>query len=201
MFIGKYNKSVIVTYLSAVFCVIGICLSVTNHFHLSICCLILSGICDLFDGKIARMCKNRTEEDKKFGIQIDSLTDICAFVIFPVVISASMGMNMWYHAIIYALYVLGGIIRLAYFNIVAEDGPIKYYSGLPVTSASIIFPLFYLITLFVKDLIYIIFPLVFLLTGFLFIFNFKIKKPKKNSWTIFCCILAIIGIICILLFR
>ena len=46
----------------------------------------------MFDGKVARMCK-RTEEEKQFGIQIDSLADTINFIALPVVIMLSLGMN------------------------------------------------------------------------------------------------------------
>lgn len=39
---------------------------------LAVLCLALSGLCDMFDGKIARTKKDRTEIEKRFGIQIDS---------------------------------------------------------------------------------------------------------------------------------
>ena len=82
-FIGFYNKSIILTY-------IGICISIfgmvhVNNLDIAMVCLILSGVCDLFDGKIARMCK-RNDLEKKFGIEIDSLADVISFLILPCVI-------------------------------------------------------------------------------------------------------------------
>ena len=89
MFIGKYDKSVIVTYLGVLSTMIGIYFVFgTNTVRITgaIICLMVSGICDLFDGKVARMCKNRTDQDKKYGIQIDSLTDMISFIAYPIII-------------------------------------------------------------------------------------------------------------------
>ena len=62
MFIGVWNKSVILTYIGLFFSVIGMYLAFTNENILyAFSCLMVSGVCDLFDGKVARMCK-RTEK-------------------------------------------------------------------------------------------------------------------------------------------
>lgn len=81
--IGFYNYSVILTYIGLVSSVFGITQVFENHMSIAFLCLLLSGICDLFDGKIARSMKNRTEHEKVFGIQIDSLCDLVCFGVFP----------------------------------------------------------------------------------------------------------------------
>ena len=45
----------------------------------------------MFDGKIARTKKNRTDEEKCFGIQIDSLADIVCFGILPIILGFKLG--------------------------------------------------------------------------------------------------------------
>ena len=82
MFIGKYNKSVILTFLGLISSTLGICFTINNRISFAIICLITSGICDLFDGKIARMCK-RDDIEKDFGVQIDSLVDVISFLALP----------------------------------------------------------------------------------------------------------------------
>lgn len=82
-----------------------------------------SGLCDMFDGRVARTKKNRTAEQKGFGIQIDSLCDIVAFGILPAVITIVVCGSVWYAVLIAALYVLAGLIRLAYFNVTGGAAP------------------------------------------------------------------------------
>jgi len=195
MFIGKYDKAACVTYTGTLASLFGIYLAVTGHIKSAIICLVISGVCDMFDGKVARKQKNRTEEDKNYGVEIDSLSDTICFVVFPIVISLSMGMDKWYNAIIYVIYGLAGIIRLAYFNITTNNSePVKNYTGLPVTSSAIIFPAVFLLTFVLKRDIYkIIATCVMGLVGFLFISKIKIAKPKgKIIW--FFLIIAIIFI-------
>ena len=107
MFIVKINKSVLLTYLGIIFAVVAMYFSFTkiafaeiDYLRYSLVFLMLAGICDMFDGKVARMCK-RTKEEKEFGIQIDSLADTVNFLCLPVVIMLSLGMNNILHLIIY----------------------------------------------------------------------------------------------------
>ena len=62
-------------------------------FTFSVLCLVLSGICDAFDGIVARSKKDRTEEEKAFGIQLDSLCDVIAFGFFPAFFGYFIGMD------------------------------------------------------------------------------------------------------------
>lgn len=204
MFIGKYNKSVIVTYLGIVSTMIGfyfILGSQIVNVTAAVICLMISGICDLFDGKVARMCKNRTEEDKDYGIQIDSLTDMVSFIAYPIVIlygvckSFGFSLSPMITIPVVSLFTIAGISRLAYFNINAalEDGPVKYYTGLPVTATAIIFPILYLLKYVLDGKIFVsMYLAAFALVAFLMIFNFKLKKPKNNWWYALCTILAFI---------
>lgn len=65
--IGFYNYTVVLTYFSLYISIIGIMFSITDNIRLGIICLIISGICDTFDGKIAAT-KKRSREEKMFGI-------------------------------------------------------------------------------------------------------------------------------------
>lgn len=203
MFIGKYDKSVIVTYLGILSTMIGIYLilgSDTPHVTGSIICLMISGICDMFDGKVARMCKNRTEYDVEYGIQIDSLADMVSFIVFPIIIlygickSLDVGICPFISVPVLALFTVCGISRLAFFNInTASEKSIDYYTGLPVTSTAIIFPAIYLLRYVLKVKIFCsVYLAVFFLTAFLMVYNFKVKKFKTTSWYVTCSVLAII---------
>ena len=205
MFFISLKKSVIATYLGVVFGVLSmafafskIAFAEVDYIRYSLILLILAGICDMFDGKIARMCK-RTEEEKEFGIQIDSLADTVNFVVLPVVIMLSLGMTSIFDIVIYVLFVICGISRLGAFNCKANaNGPVEYYTGLPVTSTAIIYPLLGMlhkkISEYMFSMIYIIATLII---AVLFITKIKIPKFKKNIYYIILPIFAII--LCILL--
>lgn len=200
MFIGFYGASVALTYLGVCFGITGMVLAFLGHIPAAMMCLILAGVCDMFDGTVARACK-RSEKEKKFGIQIDSLADTISFGIFPIVLGICMGFTSKLHILIYILYGLGAIIRLAYFNVLAEEKTllikkekVSYYVGLPVTSAAIIFPFTYNLYLFAPKAIFLkAFPIVMLMVAILFVLNFKMKKPT-GIWFVICSILAAIEI-------
>ena len=115
--IGFYDYTVIMTYISVVSSMIGIFCAMTDRIATAVCCLAFSGLCDMFDGKIARTKKNRTDEEKCFGIQIDSLADIVCFGILPIILGFKLGMYHVYGVAILLFYGLAGLIRLAYFNV------------------------------------------------------------------------------------
>ena len=118
--LGVYDYTVILTYISLWISIGGMMLSLNGHLDLAVLCLALSGLCDMFDGKIARTKKDRTEIEKRFGIQIDSLCDIVCFGVGPAIICYCMGMNGIVGVLILMFYVLAGLIRLAWFNVSEE---------------------------------------------------------------------------------
>ena len=90
--LGYYNYTVILTYLSLVSAGLGITISLmgAGHPFLGTFFLLFCGLCDAFDGEIARRKKDRTEDEIKFGVQIDSLSDLVAFGVLPAIIGEAM---------------------------------------------------------------------------------------------------------------
>lgn len=198
MIIGKWNKSVILTYIGLLISIFGIytCFCNENGINIAMSCLITAGICDLFDGVIARKCK-RNNEEKNFGIQLDSLVDAINFIAFPIIIFLKMELNLWYNIIAFGIFSICGIARLAYFNITIEnnDTPIKYYKGLPVTYSAMIFPISYLLkNIMILDTFKKTYTLIILIVSILNILNIKIAKPKGIAYILFS-ILAIVMLI------
>lgn len=185
--IGVYDYTVILTYVSLMISLFGMTLSLDGHYKIAIVCLALSGLCDMFDGKIARTKKDRTEEGKKFGIQIDSLCDVVCFGAFPIIICYSMGIKDIVGLVILMLYGTAGVIRLAYFNVKEEmrqnetTENRKYYQGLPITSASIALPLMYMLRPMFDDTVFLILVRVMMLgIAILFVTDFRFKKPTNK---------------------
>lgn len=92
-FIGYYNYTVILTYISLFCSIAGMLFTVNGWYKMAVLCLALSGLCDMFDGKIARRKTDRTDDEKCFGIQIDSLCDMVCFGAFPILLAYSLGMR------------------------------------------------------------------------------------------------------------
>ena len=219
--IGIYDYTVILTYLSMVSGATGIIISMTGigHPYLGILFLMISGLLDAFDGKVARTKKNRTEFEKNFGVQIDSLSDLICFGVLPATIGMAqlrisgrftditktpalfVGDKIWVIVsmiVIAVFYILAALIRLAYFNVTGEERKeeakktgVECFTGLPVTTAALIFPLALILHWFAEyDLTYVYFAAMFLL-GILFIGNFRVPKPKKLGLII----MIIVGIL------
>ena len=198
--IGKWNKSVILTYFGLLLSVLGIMLIFLEvEIKYVMICLILSGLCDLFDGTVARRCK-RTKEEKEFGIQLDSLVDVTSFIALPLTLFASINKN-WHVIPISIIYAVFATARLAYFNIKTADSEkrIKNYIGMPVTYAALIFPITYLLLYFLlKNLLGIIYSFVVLAVAILYILKIKVPKPSLISSIIL--IPVAIIVICMYLF-
>ncbi len=185
--VGFWNPSVILTYIGMSFAILGMFLAVNEMINFSFICLVLCGICDLFDGMVARKFK-RNEDEKAFGIELDSLVDVLSFIALPVTIFMSIGFNSPIHLIIYILYSIAGIARLGYFNVVTADGdgPVKYYSGLPITYAALVFSLMYLtINILGSDAFMIVYTLSMVVVTVLEVLKIKIVKPKGLAYLFF----------------
>lgn len=200
--LGKWNRSVILTYMGLACAVAGIFLAVAGYnVKYSFICLMLAGIFDLFDGPVARSVK-RNEEEKKFGIEIDSVVDAVSFTALPIAIFTSMGMNALPYVILYIVFAISCAARLAYFNAVTADseGPVKYYTGLPVTYSALIFPVCYLLSIpLEKNIFTIIYALVIAAVAVLQVLKVKIVKPKGIAYVFFG-ILAIVIITVFIIF-
>ena len=187
--IGFYDYTVILTYISFISAVAGIFSAAEMQLRWAIFFLAFSGLCDMFDGKIARTKKNRTDDEKAFGIQIDSLCDIVCFGALPIVICYKLGMDRIYSMLILALYGLAGLIRLGYFNVMEakrqarEGGAREYYQGLPITSMAIALPILFVVSpLFPNHTAFVtVLHVAVALVGFLFIFDFKLRKPSVKQ--------------------
>lgn len=184
--LGYYNYTVILTYISLIISFFGMTFALEGNVKLALLCLLLSGTCDMFDGPVART-KERTSEEKEFGIQIDSLVDLVCFGVFPAVIGYSLGLNSVFEKAVLSLYALAAVIRLAYFNVqesirqTQTTEKRKTYQGLPVTSSALIFPLLYCICKLFTIPLKNIYFLGIIIVGTLFVTNFEIKKAGKNE--------------------
>ena len=204
--LGFYNYTVILTYVSLLISAVGVYLAAAGQPFYALCCLLASGICDMFDGKIARTRKKSTDEEKRFGIQIDSLCDVICFGVLPSAIGVSLvsaqrlpiRIAVWALA---ALYILCGLIRLAYFNVTEETRQAKeggrrtHFRGVPITTAAVVFPMVYAVSEFLITLGGVaaslapwLYPAFLFITGTAFITPVRVRKPRGVG-------LAILGII------
>ena len=197
--IGFYDYTVVLTYLGFASGVFGILMAFSGHIFAAVLSLMFSGLCDMFDGKVARTKKKRTKEEKNFGIQLDSLSDLVCFGVLPAVIGFKLGINKCYMIPLIIFYPLAGLIRLAYFNMLETmrkgDGPVKEYVGLPITSAALLFPLLFIFKKLLGKYFVLVYGIGLLVVGLLFISKIKIKKPNTRQMIL----MILVGVLEILL--
>lgn len=188
--IGFYSYTVVLTYLGLASAAMGMILTFQGFAKYALFCLAFSGLCDMFDGKVARLKKDRTEDEKRFGIQIDSLCDVVCFGAFPIGMRGPAGIS------ILVFYLIAGVIRLAFFNVMEEkrqdetDEARKYYQGLPITSIAIILPLFCTLRPLLGHRFLSELHICILTVGLLFIINFPLRKP---GWKMLTLLVAIVS--------
>lgn len=146
MLLGIYNYTVILTYFGMMMGYTGITFALKGDVYSAMICLMICGVCDMFDGKIASTKKDRTVQERRFGIQIDSLSDLICFGALPAVIVYIVSSRSDISFYISGLYLLCALIRLAWFNVDEEerqnntDGEREVYYGLPVTTSALLIP-------------------------------------------------------------
>ena len=112
----------------------SILFAIGGHWEQSVFAMILAGILDMMDGRIARLLKAQS----RFGAELDSLSDSASFGIAPALVLylwslVDMPRFGWLAALAYAICCA---LRLARFNaqIDVEDQPHKsagYLTGVP----------------------------------------------------------------------
>ena len=189
-FIGFFDYTTWLTYISCLSAVFGIISACHGNTGLAVICILLSGFCDLFDGIVARTKKDRTQEQKNYGIQIDSLSDVIAFGVLPAVTFYKSGVDSVIGILILIIYVLCGLIRLAFFNVLEtrrqanpdEDACAKSFRGMPITFSAIITPVvFFIGWLLPADVSIWLYYAAPAVMAFLFVLDIKVPKPNVGK--------------------
>lgn len=179
---GYYNYTVVLTYLGMLAGFTGIILVGEGSYRQAALCLMAAGVCDMFDGTIAAT-RQRDEREKRFGIQIDSLSDLVCFGILPALFTYRVSGGSYLAFWMGSLYVLCVLIRLAYFNVLEEErqqkeaGRREWYLGLPVTSAALALPALFLAGGGMASRAGVLFPALLAVMAAAFLLPIKVKKP------------------------
>jgi phosphatidylserine synthase len=116
--------------------VLAISFSVRGAYAAASIALVWALFCDWFDGALARRTAGRTEEDRAFGGQLDSLVDMVSSGIAPAILLLSVGdFKPWFYPGAFLL-VVAGALRLAHFNLFGQGT--SEYRGLPIDTNIIV---------------------------------------------------------------
>jgi CDP-diacylglycerol--serine O-phosphatidyltransferase len=117
----------------------GVRFAISGEWEKAIAAIVIAGILDGLDGRIARMLKG----ESRFGAELDSLSDVIAFGVSPAIIIYLWSLQHlpqlgWVFALAHAVCCA---LRLARFNaaIDSEDQPHKsagYLTGVPAPAGA-----------------------------------------------------------------
>ena len=180
--LGYYDYTVILTYCGMLSAFLGILHAINERYPEAVFCLMVAGICDMFDGAVAST-KIRTDREKVFGIQIDSLSDLISFGVLPAIFVYLISDKNIFAGVIASLFVLCALIRLAYFNVLEEERQQitkerrKSYLGIPVTTIAAVLPVIYLLYDWMPHKSTICFMILLIFMGVGYLLPIEIKKP------------------------
>lgn len=104
--------------------------------------IVFAGLFDALDGFMARL----SNASSQFGIELDSISDVVSFGVAPGFLLYNFGLNElpFVGIILSALPPLCGAVRLARFNVDAQEGRTDFFKGLPTPAQALMLAAFYL---------------------------------------------------------
>lgn len=178
-------------------------LSSQGKFGTAAWLIVAAGVLDVLDGKLARL----TQSSSDFGIQYDSMADVISFGLASSMLSYYVFFHTWGTIGLLVSYIplVFGSIRLARFNIRANDSEKTYFEGLPIPAAAITIATFILFNYELWDSLRwskVLVSLV-ILVSFLMVTsiryetmpNFSLQTSRANRFKILIVILGIILLI------
>ena len=194
--------------LPNIFTLIGVCFGLSSiifafdgRFEVSVLAIIVAGIIDGLDGRIARLIKGTS----KVGKELDSLTDVISFGVAPAFIMYFWKLNElgrlgWLICLIYVVCVA---LRLARFNVNSTNEPSwrdNFFEGIPSPAGGILvlMPLIYSLSelQLIKLNYNLVVPLFFIVISLLLISKIPTYSLKKivvpRTMTIFLLLVVVI---------
>ena len=198
---------------------IGVCIGLTSikfafdgKFELSVIAVIVAGVIDGLDGRIARLIKGTS----KVGKELDSLTDVISFGVAPAFIMyfwalSEIGRFGWLISLIYVICVA---LRLARFNVASGGEPSwkdNFFEGIPSPAGGVLvlMPLIYSfseIQFFNPDYKVLV-PILFIIISILLISKIptyslkKIVVPRKTTIFLLFAVVLYFGLLLIYTFN
>jgi CDP-diacylglycerol--serine O-phosphatidyltransferase len=187
MILGAYNPACLITLSGFLAAVAAIVLASVGRIEFALACLILAGLADLFDGVVARRL-TRSEYEKEFGVQLDTVVDVVSFVLAPFVIALGAGLRSPTALVAMAVFTVAGAVRLAHFNTLSAEGADQstHHRGLPVTYTALIFPLLFLLRDAVPPATFrLALGAAFPIIAAAFVMDVPVRKPRGAFYVLF----------------
>jgi archaetidylserine synthase len=159
--------------------VLGIYYAILGKFPVAIIGVLWAVVFDWADGIIARKITGRTDHQRAFGGQLDSLIDIVSFGLFPAIFLLSYGkFSPWFLPGAF-LMLAASAIRLSYFNIFGLNDD-KTYIGLALDNNVLILAFVFLFESFINHTVFSI--ILYTLLMLLLVYNLApVSTPKFDE--------------------
>lgn len=170
--------------------------SLKGEFPTAAWAILLAGVFDFLDGRIARL----THAQSEFGVEYDSLVDLASFGLAPGVLVYTWALQAfdrtgWLAAF---LFFACGALRLARFNVQSDNVEKKYFQGLPIPVAAYVLATMVIFHDYVYGIpplksyivIFITVILALLMVSTLRYFSFK-QIDFKSRWSFFMLVLVV----------
>ena len=133
----------IVSLVGLLCAVTAIYAAILGAFSLAIVGILWAVVFDWADGIVARSMKNRSDDQKALGANLDSLIDIVSFGVFPAVFLLAYGsFSAWFLPGAFLLVAVAAI-RLSYFNVFGLVDN-HTYQGLALDNNIVVLAFFFL---------------------------------------------------------
>ena len=169
--------------------------SITGDFVGAAWFIMLSVLLDKLDGSVARLLK----ASSRFGMQLDSLSDLVTFGVAPGVWVLSMmtgaggatplATSVFFQVATYLgcfFYVIAAALRLAKFNVLSEDFGTQYFFGVPTTASGALSCTYFLaVTKYGLSLDFVrIMPVILLVLGLMMVSRLPVPKLglREATW-------------------
>jgi len=187
LILGHFDPATWLTLAAIILSMLAVAYAARGATAIGVICFMYAGLCDLFDGVVAR-CKPRSRVQAEFGRQIDSIADMAAFGVAPVMIALHLGLTSASAIPAMVFYACCAALRLAYFNVhgTSGDGERRFYAGVPVTYAALVFPIVLLFAAAPNELPAAwMMQACFWVLGALFVLRIRVPKPTGIFYVIF----------------
>jgi len=134
----------VISLLGLASAILAIYFAILGVFPAAMIGLVWAVAFDWFDGLVARAMKDRTDQQRSFGSNLDSLIDVVSFGVAPAVLLLSVGgFGFWF--VPGAIIILfTAVVRLGYFNVFGLLGG-STYRGLALDNNVIIVVLIFVL--------------------------------------------------------
>lgn len=154
--------------------IISILSVMSNNYAVAGVFILLAGLVDRYDGRIARFLNVSSD----LGKELDSLADLVSFGVAPSILIyvlydySNFGPRGIFGLILLLAFPICGAYRLARFNTAAFDG---VFTGVPITIAGCFMAVIALLSLKASISIYVV-TILMILFAYLMVSTLKLKK-------------------------